>query len=136
MDWLNRVMSCCYDPGNEPDLLAPWLYIYAGRPDLVDEAVRRELSTAYDGSAAGLPGNDDGGTLSAWYVWASIGLYPDAGQRVVFIGSPLFNQTSITVDGRRRFVIVAPHASTARPYVVSARLDGRALHQASLPQPS
>ena len=62
--------------GNQPSLATPWTYLWLGEParaaEVVDRA-RRELWTATPG---GLPGNDDLGALSAWYVWASLGLYP------------------------------------------------------------
>jgi predicted alpha-1,2-mannosidase len=130
--WLRRIMACCYDPGNEPDLLAPWLYIYAGRPDLTDEAIRTLLRSAYHHSSDGLPGNDDAGTLSAWYVWSAIGLYPGAGQPTYYIGAPLFKRVDIRLGGHRDFVIEAPKASPSNQYVVGATLDRRPLHRAFL----
>ena len=38
----------------------------------------------------GLPGNDDSGGLSSWYVWASLGLFPVAGQNVFLLNAPSF----------------------------------------------
>jgi putative alpha-1,2-mannosidase len=125
-------MTCCYDPGNEPDLLAPWLYIDAGRPDLTDATVRRLLQSAYRSRPDGLPGNDDAGSLSAWYVWSAIGLYPNAGQPYYYIGSPLFTRVRIQLGARRSFIIDAPRASASNRYVVSATLNHRPLHRAFL----
>jgi predicted alpha-1,2-mannosidase len=130
--WLQRVMACCYDPSNEPDLLAPWLYIHAGRPDLTDATVRHLLASAYGTGRNGLPGDDDAGSLSAWYVWSAIGLYPNAGQPYYYIGAPLFTRVRIRVGGRRTFMIEAPHASPLNQYVVGATLDHRVLRRAFL----
>jgi putative alpha-1,2-mannosidase len=54
--------------------------------------VRTLLAKEYHTGRASLPGNDDAGTMSSWYVWSSIGLYPLAGQPIYFIGSPIFRQ--------------------------------------------
>ena len=130
--WLDRVMACCFDPSNEPDMLAPWLYIHAGRPDLTDAAVRRILDSAYRTGPGGLPGNNDADALSAWYVWSAIGLYPNAGQPYYYIGAPLFTKARIKLDARRSFTIEAPEAGGANWYVAGATLNGRALHRAFL----
>ncbi len=131
--WLDRFFDGHhYDQGNEPDLLAPWLYVHAGRPDRTDERVRAILSGDYRPSHDGLPGNDDAGAMSAWYVWASIGLYPNAGQPLYYIGSPLFTKTTIRLEGGKTFTISAPQASAANLYVTGARLNGRRLSHAWL----
>ncbi|MBW8881943.1 MAG: GH92 family glycosyl hydrolase, partial [Asticcacaulis sp.] len=85
--WLDRFFVGDYDQGNEPDILAPYLYINAGRPDRTADRVRRILSDNYQPTHGGLPGNDDAGAMSAWYVWGAIGLYPNAGQPWYYIGS-------------------------------------------------
>lgn len=130
--WLDHVLACCYNPGNEPALLAPWLYIHAGRPDLTDAAVRRLLASAYGTGRQGLPGNDDAGAISAWYVWGAMGLYPNAGQPYYYIGAPLFTRVRISLGNGRTFTVYAPHASASKKYVVAARLNGRSINRAFL----
>ena len=68
-----------YWQGNQPDLYAAYLFNYANRPDLTQKWVRWILETKYGDRENGLDGNDDGGTLSAWYVLSSLGLFPTAG---------------------------------------------------------
>jgi predicted alpha-1,2-mannosidase len=121
-----------YTQGNEPDILAPYLYTHAGRPDRAQERVRHLLATEYREGRAGLPGNDDAGTMSSWYVWNAIGLYPNAGQPFYYIGSPLFRRSAIRVGDTRTFVIEAPEATASNKYVQSARLNGRPLARAWL----
>jgi putative alpha-1,2-mannosidase len=65
-----------YDPTNEPGIHAPWLYNGLGQPWKTQETVRQIVDTAYGTGPAGLPGNDDLGTMSAWYVFAAIGMFP------------------------------------------------------------
>lgn len=89
-----------YWHGNEPDLLAPWLFALAGRPDLTRKWVAWVATTWYGTEPDGLAGNDDGGALSAWYVWASIGLYPLAGTDRFVLGDPFFDHIRIPMgDG-------------------------------------
>lgn len=121
-----------YTQGNEPDILAPFLYIHAGRPDRTEEQVRQLLATEYREGRNGLPGNDDAGTMSSWYVWNAIGLYPNAGQPFYYIGSPLFRRAAIRVGTNGTFVIEAPETSAANLYVQSATLNGQPLRRAWL----
>ena len=114
-----------YDHSNEPDILAPYLYIEAGRPDRTAERVRSILSRNYRPARDGLPGNDDAGTMSAWYVWSAIGLYPLAGQTTYFIGSPIFESAAIRLENGKTFTVVAHNTSDANLYVLSATLNGK-----------
>jgi putative alpha-1,2-mannosidase len=94
--------------------------------------VRHILASQYGTSRDGLPGNDDAGAMSSWYVWSSIGLYPVAGQPVYYIGSPVFTRSVIHLEGGRTFTVSAPLASAANLYVQGARLNGRPIDRATL----
>ncbi|GAB7038081.1 hypothetical protein JCM9533A_19310 [Catenuloplanes niger JCM 9533] len=89
---------------NEPDMEAPWAYHYAGRPDRTAEVVHAALTWQFGTGRGGLPGNDDSGGLSSWYVWASLGLFPVAGQNRFLINSPAFRSAMIRT-GEGEFVI-------------------------------
>ena len=91
--------------GDEPNLDVPWLYEWTRRPYGTQEAVRRAILTLYNTSPSGYPGNDDLGTMSAWYVFGALGIYPEVpGVGLLAIGSPLFParrsafQTTIRYD--------------------------------------
>jgi predicted alpha-1,2-mannosidase len=110
--------------GNEPTLHTPWLYDWMGRPYRAQEAVRRGLGL-YGTGPDGYPGNDDLGTLSAWYVFGALGLYPEVpGVGVLAISSPLFRRAEIRLPHRRRAVLTT---SGPGAYIHSLRLDGRPL---------
>ncbi|HEV7614982.1 MAG TPA: GH92 family glycosyl hydrolase [Solirubrobacterales bacterium] len=109
--------------GNEPTLHTPWLYDWLGRPYKTQAAVRRALLGLYATAPDGYPGNDDLGTLSAWYVFGALGVYPEVpGVGVLAIGSPLFARAEIRLPHRRRALILGRGHG---PYVQSLRLDGR-----------
>ena len=75
---------------NEPDMEAPWAYHYVGSAGPYGGGGARGASTTCSAwAAAGLPGNDDSGGLSSWYVWASLGLFPIAGQSLYLINAPV-----------------------------------------------
>ncbi len=112
--------------GNEPTLATPWLYDWLRQPFRTQEAVRRGLSL-YSTAPDGYPGNDDLGTLSAWYAFGALGLYPAVpGVGLLAISSPLFRRAEIRLPhGRRALILGAGHGG----YIRSLRLDGHALDQ-------
>jgi predicted alpha-1,2-mannosidase len=107
--------------GNEPTLQTPWLYDWMRRPYKTQLAVRRGLSI-YRPTPDGYPGNDDLGTLSAWYVFGALGLYPEVpGVGLLAIASPVFPRAEIRLADRRKLLI---EGSGRGPYVRSLRIDG------------
>jgi len=137
LDWDTADASAANFPrpyywhGNEPDLSAPFLFAQLGRPDLTQTWARWVLSTHYDDTPTGLAGNDDGGTLGAWYVFASLGLYPIAGSDRYVVGAPIFERARITVGGHQ-LVIEAPGASATHRFVAGLTVDNRAVERAEL----
>jgi predicted alpha-1,2-mannosidase len=115
-----------YDPTNEPGIHAPWLYNALGQPWKTQATVRQILDTVYGTGPAGLPGNDDLGTMSAWYVFSALGLYPQTpGGGAMLLGAPLFPEAVVDRPGGTGITIEAPDADAAHPYVGAVRLDGR-----------
>ena len=128
---------------NEPDMEAPWAYHYAGRPDRTAQIVQSALAWQFGTGPGGLPGNDDSGGLSSWYVWASLGLFPVAGQNLFLVNAPAFERATLRVgeqefvietSGHRELPIGADGVDRDPPvqYVQSATLNGRPLHAAHL----
>jgi predicted alpha-1,2-mannosidase len=89
-----------YWHGNEPDIHAAYLFNEAGRPDLTQKWVRWVLEHKYGTGYDGLDGNDDGGTLSAWYIFSSLGFYPMTGTDIYQLGTPLFRKVEVNMDGK------------------------------------
>jgi len=120
--------------GNEPSILVPWVYTWAGAPWKTQAVVRRIMTQLYDPGPGGLDGNDDLGTMSAWYVWAALGLYPAVpGTGILVLHGPLFPWVHVSVPHVRSFTIEGQGAGATRPYVQSVTLNGRAWTRAWLP---
>jgi predicted alpha-1,2-mannosidase len=119
--------------GNEPSFGAPWMYDFAGTPWKTQATVRRIETQLYGDSPRGLPGNDDLGAMSSWYVWAALGMYPLLPGRAGFVlGSPLFPSVTLTV-GARHVRIEAPGAGRGVAYVRGMWIDGTATSSLWLP---
>ncbi|MFI9382573.1 GH92 family glycosyl hydrolase [Kutzneria sp. NPDC052558] len=111
---------------NEPSFEVPWEYSYAGAPAKTADVVRRSAEQLFKPTVDGLPGNDDLGATSSWYVWAALGMYPEApGRAEMVLASPLFPKITVTREGGQRIEIDAPAASSANRYVQSLRLNGK-----------
>ena len=113
---------------NEPDMEAPWAYQYAGRPDRTADVVHAVLHHQFGTGRGGLPGNDDSGGLSSWYVWASLGLFPVAGQNLVLLNAPAWRESRIEVGDAVVTVetrgFVEPEPDAPAQHVQGVTLDG------------
>lgn len=114
-----------YWHGNEHDFHALYLFNEAGRPDLTQKWARWALETRYSNSANGLDGNDDGGALSAWYVFSALGLYPQAGTANYWIGSPIVNEATLNLGEGRILKIIAENNSPDNIYLQEVYLNGK-----------
>jgi putative alpha-1,2-mannosidase len=125
---LNAGPNAPYDwAGNEPSVGTPWLYDYAGAPAKTTQVVHQLLTSVYSDGPGGEPGNDDLGAMSSWYVWASLGLYPETpGTTVLALNAPIFSRAEFDVPGRPRVTISAPGASTTS-YIQNVTASGKAV---------
>lgn len=115
-----------YWQANEPDIHAPFLYAQWG-----DRAGAARWSTwareeHYDDAPTGIPGNDDSGTMSAWYLFAALGLYPIAGSDLWAVGSPGVNRAVIHRDAGD-LVVEAPEAAAGVAPSGPVSIEGTAL---------
>jgi putative alpha-1,2-mannosidase len=121
---------------NEPDMEAPWAYHYAGRPDRTAEIVHDALHQQFGTGRGGLPGNDDSGGLSSWVVWASLGLFPVAGQNLALVNAPAFEEADLHVAHGRLAIRTRgfrePERGGPAQYVRAASFDGSPLERSWL----
>ncbi|MEU6221773.1 GH92 family glycosyl hydrolase [Streptomyces sp. NPDC047022] len=117
-----------YNPQNEPDLTAPYTYLWTGRPWKTTDVVHAALTLFTDGPT-GMTGNDDLGTMSAWEVLSSIGIYPiQPGYPTWGLTTPVFDRVHLLLD-RRYYpgggvTITAPGTSDGNRYIQGVRVDG------------
>ncbi len=121
-----------YWHGNEPDQHVPYLYNYVDQPWKTQRTVRRIMDDLYSTGPEGIPGNDDCGQLSSWYVFSAIGFYPVCPGNITYqIGSPIFNKTTIHLNDQYycgdEFVIIANNLSQENKYIQSVTLNGEPL---------
>lgn len=119
-----------YAQGNEPSFHIPYLYDFSGQPWKTQRRVRQLMEIWYGDGPLGIPGDDDGGETSSWYVLSAMGFYPVCpGSPVYEIGSPIFAKTTIRMGNGKEFTIVADHVSAQNKYIQSAQLNGRPLEK-------
>lgn len=117
-----------YNPNNEPDLHAPWMYTLIGQP-WKTATVLRSAQALFTNAPNGVTGNDDLGTMSAWYLFSAIGLYPSMpGSGQILLHPPRFSRIALDLGNGRKLIVRAPRATgDGVQYVQSARFDGQPL---------
>ena len=119
--------------GNEPSFLSPFAYLWLGVPWRTESVVQRALTTLFAPTPGGLPGNDDLGAMSSWYVWGALGLYPAIpGVPGLAIMKPLFPRASITL-GHGATLAISTSATTHARNIRSLALNGKAYDSSWLP---
>ena len=120
-----------YWHGNQHNVHALYLFNEAGRPDLTQKWARWALTTRYGTGSDGLDGNDDAGTLSAWYVLSALGIYPVAGTARYWLGAPIVENAVLDLGGKT-LTVTARNQSAENQYVQSVTLNGQRLTESSV----
>jgi len=130
---LSATSGTKFDATNEPDIQTPYLYNYLGSAYKTQETVKAIVDTKWSNGTGGIPGNDDAGTMSAWYVLSALGLYPAVPTRAeLTLTTPLFPHAVVRLGSGRSLVIDAPGTESAH-YVKGLKVDGRSTTKAWLP---
>ncbi len=117
-----------YAHSNQPSHHLPWMYVAAGQPWKTQRLTREVLRRLYLGSeiGQGYPGDEDNGEMSAWYLFAMLGLYPlRMGAPEYVIGSPAFPRAEVELGNGRKLVVIARNNSARNVYVQSLTLNGK-----------
>ena len=127
--FINALDHSSPDLSNEPGEHFPYLYDYAGLPSKAQSMVRKGmLASGYANTPEGLPGNDDCGQISAWWLFGAMGFYPvNPASGVYMIGTPLFDQMTFNIPNGKIFTITAVNNFPANVYIQSATLNGNPL---------
>jgi predicted alpha-1,2-mannosidase len=114
-----------FSMANEPSLHIPYLYNYAGQPWKTQKRIRTLIPQWFRNDVMGMPGDEDGGSMSAFVVFSQLGFYPvTPGLPMYNIGSPVFSEASIQLDNGKIFKIIAHNNSAENKYIQSAKLNG------------
>lgn len=114
---------------NEPCFLTPFLFNYVRRPDLTSFYARK---TASSFTLQNYPGEEDSGAMSSWFVFSRLGLFPVAGQDLYLLFGPHYRKVTIQMENGKKIVMNGKNASEDNIYVMSAKLNGKALKEAYL----
>ena len=115
-----------FSMANEPSLHIPYLYNYAGKPWMTQKRIRTLLNQWFRNDLMGIPGDEDGGGMTSFVVFSSLGFYPvTPGLPVYNIGSPLFTNAKVTLSNGAVFEIEAQNTSADNKYIQSATLNGK-----------
>ena len=118
-----------YAQGNEPSFHIPYLYDFSGQPWKTQQRVRQLMDVWYGDGPLGIPGDEDGGAMSSWFVLSAIGFYPVCpGSPVYEIGSPIFEKSVVRLKNGKSFTILANRVSKRNKYIQSAQLSGKPLN--------
>lgn len=116
-----------YSMGNEPSFHIPYLYNYSS-PWKTQKQIRFLLDVWFKDNIFGIPGDEDGGGMTAFVVFSSMGFYPiTPGKPLYTIGSPVFEKVTIDLQNGKQFTMEAKNCSVVNKYIQSARFDGKPL---------
>ena len=114
-----------FSMGNEPSFHIPYLYNYLGAPWKTQKRIRSLMDVWFKDTLFGIPGDEDGGGMSAFAVFSMMGFYPvTPGIPVYSIGSPTFNEVHIRLKNGKTFTVNAIGNSADARYIQSAKLNG------------
>lgn len=117
-----------FSMANEPSLHIPYLYVFAGQPWKTQKCIRKMLDQWFRNDLMGVPGDEDGGGMSAFVVFSMMGFYPvTPGIPVYIIGSPVFEESRIDLQNGKEFIIKTKNYAPENKYIQSAKLNGQVL---------
>jgi predicted alpha-1,2-mannosidase len=116
--------------GNEPSFHIPYLYNYMGQPWKTQKRIRMLLETFYTDNLFGIPGDEDGGGMSAFVMFSMMGFFQvTPGIPVYTIGSPVFTKTTVDLPNGKKFTLIAENSSKENKYIQEAFLNGEPLNK-------
>ena len=120
--------------GNEPAFSVPWFYHWVGSPQKTGLVVSRILKDHFNDQADGIPGNDDLGATSSWYVFAAMGIYPAIpGVGGFAINKPLFPKIKITLESGQKIKIETSGGSSEEDLVQNVTFNGSTFRKTWIP---
>jgi predicted alpha-1,2-mannosidase len=101
-----------------------------GTPWKTQNRIRMLLESFFTDTLQGIPGDEDGGGLSAFVVFSMMGFYPvTPGIPTYDVGSPVFDKVTIHLKNGKEFSIIARNNSRDNKYVQDIRLNGQTINR-------
>lgn len=120
---------------NECPVNYPFLFSYAGQPWQTMKWANHSLREYFNTTPGGIPGNDDWGSISAWYLWSSLGIFPACpGTDELIIASPIFDKVTINYENGKKLIIETNNASKENIYVKNLYLNEKAYNKPYISQ--
>lgn len=117
-----------FSMGNEPSFHIPYLYNFTDSPWKTQKKIRMLLDAWYPDNIFGIPGDEDGGGMTAFVVFSFMGFYPVVpGLPIYTIGSPVFEKVTIHLDNGNDFKVVTENYAENHIYIQKAWLNGKPL---------
>jgi len=114
--------------GNQVSFFIPYLYNYTNSSWKTQKMTRLILDTWFKDNIFGVPGDEDGGSMSAFVVFSSMGFYPvKPGTPMYTITSPVFSKVTIDLPNGKTFELIAKNSTRKNKYIQSATLNGKIL---------
>lgn len=111
---------------NQPSFHIPYLFRYSRKPDYTGLIIKTLREQAFQPSFQAFPGDEDNGSLAAWYIWSALGLYPTCpGKADYDLGIPLFDHLKIFLPEKKKWLhIRSQHNHPHFQFVADCSLDG------------
>lgn len=117
-----------YYVGDEFAMHAPYMYNVCQKPWMTQKRIHEIVNKYYLPLPSGLPGNDDCGQLSSWYIFSAMGFYPMCpGSTEYQLGVPCLPGFVIHLPGNKTFTIKTKNFDKKNCYVRSVKLNGKLL---------
>ena len=121
---------------NQPAHHIPYMYAFTDQPWRAGATAHGLAARLFAGGmiGQGFPGDEDNGEMSAWWLWAALGLYPlELGSGELLIGCPLLDDVEVHRAGGARLRIRTDRSRPDARVLTAAHLNGVALRTCWLP---
>ena len=110
---------------NQPSFHIPYLFRYSNYPDYTALLIKTLRQKAFHPSWQAYPGDEDNGSLSAWYIWSALGFYPTCpGKPSYDLGIPLFDHLRVYLAKENKWLDIHAEQNYSHfNFVKECRLD-------------
>ena len=110
---------------NQPSFHIPYLFRYSNYPYYTALLIKTLRQKAFHPCWEAYPGDEDNGSLSAWYIWSALGFYPTCpGKPSYDLGIPLFDHLRVYLAKEDKWLDIHTEQNHSHfNFVKECRLD-------------